>query len=293
MKLFEGAPKISGLNSFGKPILPPGQIPTAKFPVLTHGPNLDINTKEWRFRVFGLVEREIVWTWEEFMRFPQTTLRADFHCVTTWSRFDDEWTGVLYKDLVKHIPLKPEAKFVMQHAYGGYTTNLSLTVMVEEDVMFAHTFNGGPLPSKHGGPMRVFTPRRYAWKGAKWINGLEFLAEDKPGFWEENGYSMTADPWKEERYREYSSGSSPHGFSLTDLAQTSDNPEKFHIGAEYAWNTMLFLRSGYIFNAAELGLNLGVGVRWNVNSWAVYADYAFADLGRFSSGHRFTVGLEL
>ncbi len=202
MKLFEGAPKISGLNSFGKQKLPPGQIATAKFPVLTHGETPVISVEEWRFRVFGLVEREFVWTWTEFMTLPQTTLRADFHCVTTWSRFNDDWTGVLFKDLVKHIPLKAGARFVMQHAYGGYTTNLPLQVMLEEDVMFAHTFNGEPLPVKHGGPMRVFTPRRYAWKGAKWVNGLEFLAQDKPGFWEENGYSMSADPWKEERYRE-------------------------------------------------------------------------------------------
>ena len=202
MKLFEGAPKITGLNSHGKPKLPPGQIATAKFPVLTHGEVPEINIAEWRFRVFGLVEREIAWTLDEFMLLPQTTIHEDFHCVTTWSRFDDDWTGVLFKDLVKHIALKPEAKFVMQHAYGGYTTNLSMQVMLEEDVLFAHTYNGEPLPRKHGGPMRVFTPRRYAWKGAKWIRALELLDRDKPGFWEENGYSMTADPWKEERYRE-------------------------------------------------------------------------------------------
>jgi DMSO/TMAO reductase YedYZ molybdopterin-dependent catalytic subunit len=202
MKLFEGAPKISGVNSYGKPKLPPGQIATAKFPVLTYGETPEITIAEWRFRVFGRVEQEIVWTWEEFMRLPQTTITADFHCVTTWSRFDDAWTGVLFRDLVQHIRLKPEARFVMQHAYGGYTTNLPLDAMLEEDVLFAHTFNGEPLPRKHGGPMRVFTPLRYAWKGAKWIHALEFLAEDKPGFWEENGYSMSADPWKEERYRE-------------------------------------------------------------------------------------------
>lgn len=202
MKLFEGAPNISGLNSYGKPKLPPGQIATAKFPVLTHGETPDIPLDQWRLRAFGLVEREVEWTWEEFMRLPQTTIRADFHCVTTWSRFDDNWTGVLFRDLVIHIPLKPEAKFVMQHAYGGYTTNLPLHVMVEEDIMIAHTLNGEPLARKHGGPTRVYTPLRYAWKGAKWIHAFEFLAEDKPGFWEQNGYSMSADPWKEERYFE-------------------------------------------------------------------------------------------
>ena len=201
MKLFDGAPAISGLNSFGKPKLPPGQIPTAKFPVLTHGQTPAISIGDWRFRVLGLVRSEREWTWDEFMQLPQTTITADFHCVTTWSRFDDQWTGVLFRDLIKSLDLLPAAKHVMQHAYGGYTTNLSLEAMVNEEVIFAHRFNGEPLHVKHGGPMRVFTPERYAWKGAKWIHALEFLAEDEPGFWEENGYSMTADPWKEERYR--------------------------------------------------------------------------------------------
>ena len=201
MKLLEGAPVITGLNSLGKAKLPPGQIATAKFPVLTYGETPYIRIEDWRFRVCGLVQREVQWTWDEFMHLPQTTIQADFHCVTTWSRFGDRWTGVLFKDLLKVVPLKQGAAFVMQHAYGGYTTNLPLQVMLDEEVMFAHTFNGEPLHVKHGGPMRVFTPRRYAWKGAKWIHALEFLAEDKPGFWEENGYSMTADPWEEERYR--------------------------------------------------------------------------------------------
>jgi DMSO/TMAO reductase YedYZ molybdopterin-dependent catalytic subunit len=200
MGLFDRSPKIVGVNSFGKEKLPPSQTSTDKFPVLTYGDVPKISTADWRFRVWGLVEKEAVWPWEEFMRFPQTTMRADFHCVTHWSRFDDDWTGVLFKDLIKFVGVKPEAKHVVQHAYGGYTTNLALDVMLEEDVMFAHTFNGQPLPREHGGPMRVFTPRRYAWKGAKWVNGLEFLAEDRPGFWEVNGYSNTADPWKEERY---------------------------------------------------------------------------------------------
>jgi len=200
MGLFDGAKKVVGVNSFGKEKLPAGQTVTDKFPVLTYGETPDISTKEWRFRVYGLVEKDLFWTWDEFMMFPQTTLRADFHCVTHWSRFDDDWTGVLFKDVLRSIGAKPEAKHVMQHAYGGYTTNLPLEVMVEEDVVFAHTFNGEPLPREHGGPMRVFTPRRYAWKGAKWVNGLELLASDTPGFWEENGYSNTVDPWKEERY---------------------------------------------------------------------------------------------
>ncbi len=200
MGLFGKEREGPGSNSFGKKKLPSGQYVTDKFPVLTYGQTPRVSKEEWRFVVWGLVEEEKDWLWNEFMALPQTELRADFHCVTHWSRFDDEWRGVLFRDLVGHIRLKPEAKYVMQHAYGGYTTNLPLRWMLEEDVLFAHTLNGEPLPPEHGGPMRVFTPRRYAWKGAKWIQGLEFLGKEKPGFWEMNGYSNTADPWKEERF---------------------------------------------------------------------------------------------
>ncbi len=200
MALFDRNRKIEGINSYGREKTPPGQFFTEKFPVLTYGDTPTILTAEWRFRVFGEVEEDLVWTWEEFMQFPQSTIRADFHCVTKWSRFDDQWTGVLFKDLIKKIKVKPSARYIMQHAYGGYTTNLPIEVMLNEDVIFAHTFNGQPLPQKHGGPMRVFTPLRYAWKGAKWVNGLEFMSKDRPGFWEQNGYNTPADPWKEQRY---------------------------------------------------------------------------------------------
>jgi DMSO/TMAO reductase YedYZ molybdopterin-dependent catalytic subunit len=191
---------IPGVNTYGLPKTPPGQIATRKFPVLTYGETPRVETDAWRFRVWGDVEAPIEWTWEEFMRFPQTTIRADFHCVTRWSRFDNDWSGVLFKDLVAFVKPKPSTRYVMQHAYGGYTTNLPMNVMCEEDVILAHTFNGQPLPREHGGPMRVFTPKRYAWKGAKWVNGLEFMSHDRRGFWERNGYDTAADPWKEERY---------------------------------------------------------------------------------------------
>jgi len=200
MGLFDRKLVVAGINYFGKEKLPPGQTATDKFPVLTHGDVPVVTTGEWRFKVWGLVAEEMEWTWEEFLHLPQTTLNADFHCVTHWSRFGDDWTGVLFKDLLNVIDITPGTMYVLQHAYGGYTTNLPLDIMIEEDVILAHTLNGEPLPREHGGPMRVFTPRRYAWKGAKWINGLEFLASDKPGFWEANGYSNSADPWKEERY---------------------------------------------------------------------------------------------
>jgi DMSO/TMAO reductase YedYZ molybdopterin-dependent catalytic subunit len=191
---------VPGLNSFGKAKTPPGQIATEKFPVLTYGETPSVSTTEWRLRVWGEVEEELVWTWNDFMKLPQTTIRADFHCVTTWSRFGDDWSGVLVRDLIPVIRPKRTAAFVMQHAYGGYTTNNALQILIEEDAILAHTLNGKPLPVKHGGPMRVFTPRRYAWKGAKWVNGLEFMSKDRPGFWEQNGYNTPADPWKEERF---------------------------------------------------------------------------------------------
>lgn len=180
--------------------VPPGQTPTAKFPVLTYGDVPKVGTENWRFEVWGLVEEKVSWTWNEFLKIPQSALKAEFHCVTGWSRFDDIWEGVFFRDLVRFLKIKPEAQYVMQHSFGGYTTNLPLKALLKEDAMFVHTLNRQPLPREHGGPMRVITPHRYAWKGAKWIRGLEFMAQDRPGFWERNGYSNSADPWKEERY---------------------------------------------------------------------------------------------
>lgn len=143
MALFDPKKRfIPGVNSYGLPKTPPGQGATVRFPVLTDGSTPAVRIKDWRFRVLGEVGVEIVWTWEDFTKFPQTTLRADFHCVTRRSRYDDDWTGVLFKDLITFIKLKPSARYVVQHAYGGYTTNLPLDVMVDEDVILAHRFNG-------------------------------------------------------------------------------------------------------------------------------------------------------
>jgi DMSO/TMAO reductase YedYZ molybdopterin-dependent catalytic subunit len=200
MGLFDKKVSPDGVNAYGKPRLPQGQTGTEKFPVLTYGPTQYVDTKEWSLKVWGLA-KDHVWSWDEFMALPQKKLTADFHCVTHWSRFNDEWEGVFFRDLIQGLSIHQDAKHVLQHAYGGYTTNLPLDWMIEEDVMFVHTINGEPLTAEHGGPLRVLTPKRYAWKGAKWVNGLEFLAKDKPGFWEQNGYSNTADPWKEERFR--------------------------------------------------------------------------------------------
>ena len=179
---------------------PPGQFVTEKFPVLTFGPTPRIPTDAWGFRVFGLVEDELTLDWREFNDLPQVTLDAEFHCVTQWSKLQNTWQGILFTDLMKLITPKPEARYVMAHCYGGYTANVALDVLLDDDVLFAHSHDGKPLAPEHGGPMRLVVPKRYGWKSAKWVNGLEFMAQDAPGFWEMRGYHMEGDPWKEDRF---------------------------------------------------------------------------------------------
>jgi len=180
--------------------LPPGQYLTGKFPVLTHGspPRIDLET--WRFRAFGLVESETQWTHEAFRALPQVEIKTDFHCVTRWSQLDNLWMGVHIREIVERIRIKPEARYVMVHSYGGYTTNLPLDDLLDDDVLLAHSRNGQPLSPDHGGPLRLVVPKLYAWKSAKWASGLEFMSEDKPGFWESYGYHSHGDPWQEERF---------------------------------------------------------------------------------------------
>ncbi len=179
---------------------PPGQFVTEKFPVLTFGPTPRIDLSTWQFRIFGLVEEEITLDWEQFNALSQVTLDAEFHCVTQWSKLQNTWEGILFNDLMKLARPKPEAKYVMAHCYGGYTTNVALEALEDDDVLFAHSHDGAPLTPEHGGPMRLVVPKRYGWKSAKWVNGIEFMAEDAPGFWEVRGYHMEGDPWKEERF---------------------------------------------------------------------------------------------
>ena len=183
-----------------RPDAPPGQFVTDKFPVLTFGPTPRIDLDAWQFKVSGLVDEEITLDWRQFNDLPQVTLDAEFHCVTQWSKLQNTWQGILFTDVMKLVTPKPEAKFVMAHCYGGYTTNVSLDVLIDDDVMFAHSHDGAPLTPQHGGPMRLVVPKRYGWKSAKWVNGIEFMAEDEPGFWEMRGYHMEGDPWKEERF---------------------------------------------------------------------------------------------
>ena len=183
-----------------QPDAPPGQFVTDRFPVLTFGPTPRINLDDWQFKISGLVDEEITLDWNQFNDLPQVTLDAEFHCVTQWSKLQNTWQGILFTDVMKLVMPKPEAKFVMAHCYGGYSTNVALDVLVDDDVMFAHSHDGAPLTPEHGGPMRLVVPKRYGWKSAKWVNGIEFMAEDEPGFWEMRGYHMEGDPWKEERF---------------------------------------------------------------------------------------------
>jgi len=191
--------------------LPPGQALTLKFPVLHYGPVPPFNPATWDFRVWGEVEREGHWTWEEFNRLPRTRITMDIHCVTRWSKADTVWEGVSVKALVEGglIRLKPAARHVMQHADYGFTVNLPLEVALQDNFLLATHFNGEPLTADHGYPLRgvvgaipgrgeLATP--YLWKGAKWLRSLEFMSRDRLGFWEQAGYSNSADVWKEERF---------------------------------------------------------------------------------------------
>ena len=180
--------------------VPPGQVLTEKFPVLTYGATPKFDPKTWTFQLFGEVERPVQLSYQELMALPKTAETADFHCVTTWSRLDNHWEGVGIRDVMKLVKLKPSAQFVMAHCDGGYTTNLPLQALLDDDVMLAYRHDGRDLTPDHGWPLRLVVPKLYAWKSAKWVRAFEFLAGDREGFWENHGYSNEADPWKEQRF---------------------------------------------------------------------------------------------
>ncbi|GAX91585.1 sulfite oxidase-like oxidoreductase [Effusibacillus lacus] len=182
--------------------VPPGQTLTDRWPVLHAGTVPRVNLDAWTFRIFGLVDEEKILTYREFMSLPQTRVQSDIHCVTTWSRLDNTWDGVLFKDVMNLVKVKSEAKFVMVHAEEGWTTNLPLEDLLYDNVLFAHKHDGVDLTPNHGWPLRLVVPHLYFWKSAKWVRGIEFMAEDRPGFWEERGYHLYADPWLEQRYRD-------------------------------------------------------------------------------------------
>jgi len=180
--------------------VPPGQVLTAKWPVLTYGRTPRFDPRTWTFRCFGLVEREVVWTWPEFLALPRVRMVSDVHCVTRWSRLDNEWEGVSIREIMTRVAPRPEAAFVLQHADPDYTTNISLADLIDDDVILALRHNGRDLPPDHGGPMRLVVPKLYFWKSAKWLRAFEFLEVNPPGFWEQNGYHMRGDPWNDQRY---------------------------------------------------------------------------------------------
>ncbi len=200
MGLFEKAKRDTALPDEGSLRLPPGQVATEKWPVLTYGETPLIETKDWRFRASGLVGEQKVLTWDDLQAFPAVRIVCDMHCVTRWSKFDNKFEGARVRDFLASLNVKPEARYVMVHGYGGYTTNVPLTDLMDNDVLLAYKYDGKPLEPDHGGPCRLLVPKLYLWKSAKWVNGFELIEKDKPGFWERAGYHMYGDPWKEERH---------------------------------------------------------------------------------------------
>ena len=181
--------------------VPPGQFLTERFPVLHYGTTpVYRDLANWSLRSFGLVEQETSFSWADLMALPAKTQTVDIHCVTRWSKLDTTWTGIPWRDLIKRLGVKPEATHLMAHCEQNYTTNIALEVLDDDDTMLAYQYNGEPLEPDHGYPMRLLVPKKYFWKSAKWLRGLEFIKGDRPGFWERHGYHMEGDPWLEERF---------------------------------------------------------------------------------------------
>jgi DMSO/TMAO reductase YedYZ molybdopterin-dependent catalytic subunit len=180
--------------------VPPGQYLTERFPVLTYGSNPPYDLKTWSLSLDGEVASPYSLTWDEMLALPQTTITTDIHCVTRWSKLDTTWTGVRVRELLDRAQVKPAGTHVLAHSDGGYTTNLPVAALLDDDVLVAHTYDGKPLEHDHGAPMRLLVPKRYFWKSAKFLRRLEILTEDRQGFWELNGYHNDADPWREQRH---------------------------------------------------------------------------------------------
>jgi len=183
--------------------VPPGQYVTDKFPVLHCGsvPKYTNVEEQWDLRCWGELAEPIRFSFREFRALPTTTIKTDIHCVTRWSKLDTVWEGVSFREFLRHIPpLKPSARFVIAHSEQGYTANLPLDVLLDDDVLLAYKYDGQELTPEHGYPLRLLVPKKYFWKSAKWLRGIEFLDHDRLGFWERYGYNNNADPWREERY---------------------------------------------------------------------------------------------
>jgi DMSO/TMAO reductase YedYZ molybdopterin-dependent catalytic subunit len=183
-----------------RPRLPPGQIVTRKWPVLHYGSVPRVDLTRWRFDVRGAVDHPLSLGWDELLALPRRETVCDIHCVTRWSRYDNVFEGVAVQELLARAGVRPEARYVLVHAEQEYTTNLPLADLDRPENLLALSHNGEPLTPEHGGPVRLLVPHLYLWKSAKWVTGFEVLEEDDPGFWEQNGYHMRGDPWREERY---------------------------------------------------------------------------------------------
>ncbi len=190
--------RFHGKRRTGNPALPPGQYETGSFPVLTAGPAPAVAPADWEFFIAAETGQRRAWSWDEFMALPQVDIRTDIHCVTSWSKLGTSWRGVSLDTLFEDVETTSE--FTTAHSYGGYTTNLPVQDLLGGQAWVAWEFDGEPLERAHGGPARLLVPHLYFWKSAKWINGLELMPRDVPGFWESNGYHIYGDPWREERY---------------------------------------------------------------------------------------------
>lgn len=180
--------------------LPPGQHLVKNWPILDLGQTPSIAKENWHLDIVGAVEFPTTWRWHELMSAPQTHKRSDIHCVTSWSRYDNNWDGVTTHDLLDAVRPKQDATHVLLTSNDGYTTNLTLEDFASPEAMIVHSWEGKPLPLDHGGPVRLVVPHLYFWKSPKWLRKIEFATKDHPGFWEVRGYHNHADPWLEERY---------------------------------------------------------------------------------------------
>jgi len=180
--------------------LPPGQIVTQKWPVLHYGTVPRVDTRSWSFSVSGAVEQPFTLRWQDLLALPRQQTLCDIHCVTRWSRYDNLFEGVGIVPLMEQARPRPEAQYVLIHAEHGFTTNLPVADFLRPGNLLALKHNGEDLDPEHGGPVRLVVPHLYFWKSAKWVRGVEFLEDDYPGFWEQNGYHMRGEPWLEERY---------------------------------------------------------------------------------------------
>lgn len=180
--------------------LPPGQSLTLKWPVLHFGGIPPFDPETWDFHITGLVKNPLRLSWPQFLALPRLRTTSDFHCVTRWSRFDNRWEGVAFRVLCETAQPESAATHVMVQCADSYDTNAPLADLLEANVVLALKHDGEPLAPEHGGPLRLVVPKLYGWKSAKWVRGLEFMRQDQPGFWEQNGYHMYGDPFKEQRF---------------------------------------------------------------------------------------------